>query len=810
MFSIKFMRRLGIFASGVAFSVIVSAATADPTPVNGSFIVDTLPSQWLIVRGTKGTASVTVRDVDGQFAYRADNFVLNASSNLLTLPALTPGFYRLTVQVPEEVAVKPVSFVVIPATRPKLDKRFGMDAGLSWYGGDDQSIGKAIDALSAAGVGSVRDRLRWSQVQLTAAVNPPLWGRFLNVARRLSLAGFSQVTSFHDSPAFTRYSSDTVTSGDRKPPRDLAALQAFGAAFARDMGPYFDGVEYWNEQNTDFYLGTPWQYASQLKAFYAGVKSARPQLKVLGGAPSRGLDEFFKATYENSGVASLDLRNQHYYANPDQTLEFVAASVAPIDAAGGATGQPGWITETGLGVQGPTGTAGPITAATERAQAAFLVKTYASGFAAGYERVFFFFFRELVEQGRANWGVLNADFSPRPSYAALAALVRHVNGKPLAGYRHVANSASSAVFFGDGTSGVVAVAWGDEAASAKWPADAKFWDMFGRPLNRSELGGSEPVLVATTSTSLVGITKLPAAAASVAARATLRIVGDIEAPGTVGKEVVGAHALEAATVAGSTVRVSGAVLANSSIVAQTLNVDCSGSSDMVPVQRQVAVGVRPNTSTPFACEFKAGSTAGVRGFMRASVSSGGVTDALVVRTVSVPDTSAAALGAKLSAPVCLTWRTRSAPIVSMTLEAKSSTGNSCMDGFISRSTLNIAGDGWVFPIADVPATVASTLNGVSFKAAPLAGVAYPLKPLMMQAVDKDGAIWLLPLATEKLASGVVQHTALFATARLADWSTVKKSALAAGSVAQMSIGFAGGGGTATDKTAFVISEMRAL
>jgi hypothetical protein len=805
MFCMKLLYRwsfiVALFCS-MAFQA-AHAAAGDPAPVGGSFVLTPKVSQWIVVRGQKAEATVVVRDIDGQFAYRAEKVPLNTPSTVLSLPALAPGFYRLVVQVPSEAAVKPVPFVVLPEARPALDKRFGIDAALSWYGGDYPSVDRAIELMKAAGIGSVRDRFRWAQVQL--APGAPIWGRFQNVAKKVAAAGIGQVTSFHDSPAWARYSTDTTTSGDRKPPRDLAALQALGAAFARDMGPYFDGVEYWNEQNTDFYLGSPWQYASELKAFYTGVKSVRPQLKVVIGASSGAPGEFFKGTYESGGAAAFDVRNKHYYADPDKMLEFLETSVAPVELAGGVAGQPGWITETGKGAQSTTG---PITAESERLQAEYLVKTYSAGLASGYERVFFFFFRELIEPGRGNWGVLNADFSPRPSYAALAALIRHVGGRPLTGYRRGTNSMS--VFFGDASTGIVAVAWGTEAAAAKWGSDAKFSDMFGRPLARESLtAGAEPVLVAGGAGSLTGVTRPKALAASVAARTTLRVTGDVIPPGSVGKEVVGAHALEAPVIVGSTVRMGGAVLATGAATAQALNVECTGGEGLTPVQKTVPVSVGPNSSTAYACDFKVGATKGVRGLMRASVTTGGVTDAAVVRTVSVADTSPTALAAKVLPPLCVPWRVRAAPIVTMTLEPKTSATSTCPDGFIVRATLNTPGDGWVFPIADVPVALAG-MDGIEFKAQPLSGVPYPLKTLMMQLVDKDGAIWVLPLVTQKLPDGRQHHTALFPTAKLAAWSTVKKSALVAGTVAQISIGYAGGGGSAGDKTAFVISELRSL
>ena len=135
--------------------------------------------------------------------------------------------------------------------------------------------------------------------------------------------------------------------------------------------------------------------------------------------PSARPGPFFEQIYRNAVADDFDVRNQHYYGKDADLAGFVAREVTQIEADGGVANRPGWLTEMGFALNRDT--AGGWCGA-EIEQAQYLVKTYAAGFAHGYERVFFFYWRELVEAELHTWGILRDDFSPRPAYLALSLL----------------------------------------------------------------------------------------------------------------------------------------------------------------------------------------------------------------------------------------------------------------------------------------------------------------------------------------------------------------------------------------------------
>ena len=247
-------------------------------------VIEGSATEWVFSTFSKSPAfplQVMVRDIDGGDVYSGKFDIASSGTQILKIPALPIGYYTLVARA-NISGYMPLylnkSFAVVGAGKILPDNRIGIDAALSWYGGTNSEVDKALTLIRLAGVGSIRDRLRWSQVQPIPEAAE--WGSYKTVAEQVSKGGFQLVTVFHDSPSWTRGVS-TEKSGDRLPPHDIQAVRRFGQIFARDMAGKIQAVEFWNEPNSMFFSGYPYQYANSIKAFYEGVKSVDSNMLVL-------------------------------------------------------------------------------------------------------------------------------------------------------------------------------------------------------------------------------------------------------------------------------------------------------------------------------------------------------------------------------------------------------------------------------------------------------------------------------------------------------------------------------------------------
>lgn len=748
---------------------------------------------------------VNVFDVDGRLVRSGNANVLAGGEVLLSLAGLTPGFYRATLDatVPGYFPLSATrSFGVVAGRLLTRESRFGVDAALSWYGGSQLDLQRAIEMMQLAGVGSVRDRLSWSSVQPSPGVTK--WGRYQEVARHVSGGKFEQVTVFHDSPLWAR-PTDSVAGGDRRPPTDMEAIRKFGVAFARDMGGVIGGIEFWNEVNTAFYAASPWLYANSLKAFTSGVKSVSPSTKVLVGAAAGRPGEFFDIVYSNGASAYFDVLNQHYYGRPEDFDSFLTNYVHPLLISAGLTDHPSWLTEAGYSLRRDD--AGRLTNA-EREQAAHLVKTYAVGFAGGYEKVFYFFLRELLEDNYHNWGILDQDFSPRPAYVALATLTRHVAGMPVVAVRRDANS--TAVFFRAKSGTVSAVVWGKGALSSAIGLGGRVTDIFGRTkVGADFLLSDEPLLVS-------GLVRIPADAKAVVLKQLLSTgLPSFRMPVVASTDDEAAnsgpgHQTSVAVSEGGRVTLKGAVIANDERLEAgvPVSVSCSGSKgiDLLEVRPKLLHLSRSGQAL-FECDFRASLAMEGRGFVRAEAATkGGVERAQVNLIANVGAVASARRLPVLGDGSCPRWVPRSSKNLKLSLELIPGEDLSACSRVRVMADIQTSGESWVFPAVDI---AGGTLTGAGLTADVEAETSYPFppRPLMAQIVDTRGAIWTLDMEKNALSGNRFRYSGLFSLARIAPWSPVKPDRLDLNKIREVMFGWGGYGGQAGQKFAYLIDSM---
>lgn len=774
---------------------------------DGTVVVVGKGARWAVQTASGSPAAsvqIEVRSQEGAVLHQIPlNLPAGGGQNVASWPTLPVGYYDISAVV-SAVGVRSTtlrsSIAVVSGEKAPYERRFGMDAALSWYGGGGtrEQIARSVTMMQQAGVGTVRDRLSWSNVQPIAG--GAQWDHYAKVAAAVTGAGLDALQVFHDSPAWAR--GGAQGSGDRQPPTDDAAAYAFGRAYAQGLGKTVRSIEYWNEPNSSFFPGYPYQYASGLKAFSAGVKSVDPGIRVLIGAAAGKPGRFFDELYRNNLGGFFDARNQHYYGKSADVVGFVADEVADLERRGGVAARPGWLTEMGYSLMRDA--RGDWRKA-EREQAEYLVKTYAAGFAAGYERVFFFFWRELIEAELHTWGIVREDFSPRPAYVALAILTRHLAGASLAALE--TRKGGMTVYFRQPTGSYSAVTWGGGDA-ARFGGAAQAKDIYGRALDLQKglPTDGKPVL-------LSGIAKLPNSARMVVTRsaeplpeATLRVSADLS---VAGKSVLPASENRVAVSVGDgdTLVLSGRVFAPTVLAdGGPLRVQCSAGEGLVPL----TVMSPPATSlgkdgAPFSCRFKATLSAVGESYIEVSAEHGGKKD--VAHVALVPDAGrvvSSAVRVLVDSGACLKWTPRSSRNVEMTLASRPTRDADCPSIDVMSRVVS-SGETWVFPVASVKGKDLLNATGVRVTVGDVDGVASPPTPLRLELVERSGGIWLVDLQSSAIQNKFM--SGLFNLARPASWARDDNGRLDLDNVREVMLGWGGYGGQIGQRHGFSIKSI---
>lgn len=693
-----------------------------------------------------------------------------------TLPPLPAGYYDVRLELG---GAAPLSLqqglAIIPPGEAPRDRRFGLDTALSWYGGDIDTVRRQLSLMRLAGVGSVRDRFSWTQVQKQPDSNQ--WDRYTTTARELQRSGFDVVQVFHDAPVWARVPGAASTT-DRAAPTADAAF-GLGQAYAREMGQWAPHVEFWNEQNGPFFVGYPFEYAAALKAFRAGARSVNPALDVLLGSAAGRPGPFFDELARNEVVAAIDRGNHHFYGKVDDLLQLPAEDRA-------SPGRPRWLTEIGYSLRRDA--AGDWRAA-ERSQAVHLVKAYALGFAAGYERVFYFLLRELIEDDYHTWGIVHADLSPRPAFVSLACLTRHLAGAVPGAL--LQQKGVTALYFRLPQGEWRAVAWGRGSRVAAG-GGASVSDAWCRPLAKDRATSDEPVLLAGIKRLPAGARPLPAAPApTVVGVAPVRLSALLAIDGNPPPRTGNAAAL--AVSAGQQLQWQGRILRDGPVTRDAVLECRAGPGVVVTGSTRMAVEHEALNGARWACAYDIQPLNGPS-WIEVSVEAGTARDQL--HLALQPDlrqkTRRVLAGATLlPVDVCRNWDRNAAPSLKLDLQVRRSPAG-CR-GVEVRSDIVKAGEAWVFPGTPLAPGALGRAQGVRLQVAALEGLPLPPRPMLLQLAEKNGGIWLIELQRDD-AAGSGAWSGLFDSARPAAWARDPDGHFDPANVTRLMVGWGGYGG----------------
>ncbi len=717
--------------------------------------------------------SYKVSDVNGRVVDEGSRNLDGAKDNTKDIAwstkAQPAGYYTVAAQLRgPQGSTTPLSAAVVvtpdagPATAPdaKPDTRIGVDAVLSWYGGDAARIARSLRTLKAAGVGALRDRLRWRELQPTANSWQP--GHALEVAKQVQAQGFALLWTFHDAPAWAHPSRPRPE--DMTPPEDLAAVEAFGHKLADTFAPYGQAVEFWNEPNSNFFSGYAHQFSNGLKAFAQGVSGG---MQVLYGAPVEPPGPFFGTAARNGLGRVTTVANHHFYSAPEGLAAYrrgagLDASFQSVHAQKRA-----WLTETGASVQRASD--GSLDAA-EQQQASYLARIYAEGLSAGYERIYWLSWEELPEGVLSSWGLLRADGSPRPALATLAMVSQATRGtmalgvlRPRGATLHLFKTAKGAVN---------AVVWGPlaDVPEALFKPPVHVHDLYGRRLNGKPEGGNGPVFLLGLSGTPQGLgtpepplgtgTGVGAPNITAAPRAA-RLIGQLEQGGA-SLQQVARNAVIVPVAASGTV-----ALKLHSLGAQAGDQLVCTPGEGLPLLGQEAQG------QDSLCRYNPAAATSGQGAVGARLldKQGQELDRVYIPIGLVADKRqrAAQKGEGLMPPwaFCKAWLKKSSGNVQLSLQPDGGLLDGCSGVSVQTTTIQAA-DTWAFPALPTLGGLLKGAKSLVITLAPMAGVNPPPQDLMVQFINEQGT-WTASLGRLKASDDPVQREVDLSLAAPAPW-----------------------------------------
>lgn len=420
----------------------------------------------------------------------------NAPSELLPLGPLALGWYRLELGSSNQPAPFWTSLAVLRRLRAPVppDSPVAVDTAAAWFARDDAPQQRRLASLAAlAGVGWVRDRLRWRDLQPEPG---PLQTRpttYDTSAEALQGAGLEVLQVFHDTPPWAR---EQANAGGRFAP-DLRQVYQLGRALALRFKGRVGAWEPWNEANVaTFGAHTVDQMCSWQKAAWLGFKAGDPEV-IVGWNPTAAVPTpaHTAGLLANETWPYFDTYNLHTY----DWAHAYADLWKPAREA--AAGRPIWITEADRGtphLQNPPWF--DQAPRLERLKAEWVAQAYASSLFAGARRHFHFVLGNYQEPQGVQFGLLRLDLTPRPAYVALAAVGRCLAGARALGRWQPGQQVQLYAFRAcpDGQPRDVLVAWAEKeadwagrgTATASWTLPPRLdvqevVDYLGRPLGRT-------------------------------------------------------------------------------------------------------------------------------------------------------------------------------------------------------------------------------------------------------------------------------------------------------------------------------------
>ncbi|MGD8398803.1 MAG: hypothetical protein PVG11_08090, partial [Anaerolineae bacterium] len=188
--------------------------------------------------------------------------------------------------------------------RPNTNFGYGIQAHMVHNGQAPTVMGKVRDM----GFGWVKQQVEWKHFE-TSKGNYE-WGALDEIVHAADASGVKVLWSVVNAPAWARGGQDLSVGGPPNNPGDLADF--LGAMASRYCGSSVKAIEVWNEQNLHYEWGNmqinPAAYMNLLKPAYNRIKAACPGMIVVSGAltptgapPPKAMDDvaYLDGMYKN-------------------------------------------------------------------------------------------------------------------------------------------------------------------------------------------------------------------------------------------------------------------------------------------------------------------------------------------------------------------------------------------------------------------------------------------------------------------------------------------------------------------------------
>ena len=172
----------------------------------------------------------------------------------------------------------------VPSTsnNPPPNTNFGY--GIQAHMVHNGQAGAVMNQINGLGFGWVKQQVEWKHFE--AAKGAYEWGSLDEIVAAANASGIKVLWSVVNAPPWARSGQDLSVGGPPNNPQDLADFM--GALASRYCNSSVKAIEVWNEQNLHYEWGNmpinPAAYVNLLKPSYNRIKSVCPGMIVISGA----------------------------------------------------------------------------------------------------------------------------------------------------------------------------------------------------------------------------------------------------------------------------------------------------------------------------------------------------------------------------------------------------------------------------------------------------------------------------------------------------------------------------------------------
>ncbi len=503
---ITFAALLGTSDAAVTLSVAGSAFPLVATRTGGQNIRVEATATAPI---SGASVIIDLRDYQGATVVATGAAPLGPSAGLQALQVPInvpmPGLYDLTARVVQNgtttLATATTSYGIVPNRNAVGPSDFGVCTHFAQGKG---ALPLTVNLVKLAGFSHIRDEVYWNSVETALGVYqfPAGDDNYINAAFNAGLDPLV-ILDFGNPLYPHEFDSTGLPSTDA----GRTAFANYAKQCVMRYGSMVKHWEVWNEPKPEYDV-----YSAMLQATYSAVKQADPSAYVIscggGGAGGGAGGDYISGVRANGGFDSAEGYSIHPYMDPSDPDHGYAAPESPLSgqrvnvpsvmgwhqtfinlhpqANGAKAGL--WVTEIGWSSDGDI---------SESSQAAYLTRTYLLSRRVGIaQAVFVYDFQNDGVDGtksEQNFGLVRLDFSPKPSYVAVATLTSTIKSLPWSSSL-LETSAAKVFRYGSGADFAIAawtVAGDTEAVALSLPSGTyTLRDWQGRETTVASINGS--------------------------------------------------------------------------------------------------------------------------------------------------------------------------------------------------------------------------------------------------------------------------------------------------------------------------------